>query len=272
MEPDELSDHSGADCGAPADEFSSCSEEDNEEDLNPFLASINPDEVEPEAPPGFKWEKVSPTDEGKYRFRLRREHELVTREPWYEGIDEEYIDSWREILDSSDDESCYKDHPTVGTDALNCVRTEVPGGGMPSIRHAPLGTPIASLMREVRDMSSAWLFTVPEAVTIRPLHALIPRTGCVLQAMRQEYSRSINGEDSEFVEPGVESVRGEKPPPRKSRKASPAAPHHGDWVSTDEDEPARGSGPANPRAHRWWSDDLEEELLPTPAHSGKVSL
>jgi hypothetical protein len=46
---DELSDHSEVDWGKPADEVSSCSEEDS----NPFIATIGSDESDPEAPPGY---------------------------------------------------------------------------------------------------------------------------------------------------------------------------------------------------------------------------
>ena len=65
-----------------------------------------------------------------------------------------------------------------------------------NLRFAPLGTQTASLWREVRDMTSAWLFTVPPTVSLEPLYNLDPATGCELEAARQEYSG--------LVEPGVE--------------------------------------------------------------------
>jgi hypothetical protein len=117
---------------------------------------------------------------------LRRDHELVTREPWYEGEDEAFIESWREELDSSDDDTNYRDHPTVGSDALNSVLC-VDSKGASLYRFAPLGTQSSSRLREERDMSNAWLFTVPDTVIIEPLHSLDPR---------REYT--------ELVEPGVE--------------------------------------------------------------------
>ena len=73
--------------GTPADEDSSSSEEEE----NPYVATIGSDESDPEAPPGYKWESMAPTAQGKSRFRLRRDHELTTREPWYEGVDEEFV-------------------------------------------------------------------------------------------------------------------------------------------------------------------------------------